>query len=106
MKNSDQLLDLLSTAQDEIEPTRTVSARQPLYPDVRGNSHFEREVLIFCVQYLQTSTLLVGIKAGQLHQGHFNANQYNYLEVRQIFSTICPMSHAWILGKCASACFH
>lgn len=22
-----------------------------------------------------------GIKSGQLHQGHFNANQYNYLEV-------------------------
>lgn len=26
--------------------------------------------------------LLAGVKAGELHQGHFNANQYNYLEVR------------------------
>lgn len=30
------------------------------------------------------STLLAGVKAGQLHQGHFNANQYNYLEVREV----------------------
>jgi exosome complex exonuclease DIS3/RRP44 len=28
------------------------------------------------------STLVAGVKAGQLYQGHFNANQYNYLEVR------------------------
>jgi hypothetical protein len=32
-------------------------------------------------QYLPMSTLLAGVKAGQLYQGHFNANQYNYLEV-------------------------
>jgi len=31
-------------------------------------------------QYLPSSTLLAGVKAGSLHQGHFNANQYNYLE--------------------------
>ena len=24
--------------------------------------------------------LAAGVKAGELHQGHFNANQYNYLE--------------------------
>lgn len=23
---------------------------------------------------------MAGVKAGELHQGHFNANQYNYLE--------------------------
>ena len=28
------------------------------------------------------ATLLAGVKSGKLHQGHFNANQYNYLEVR------------------------
>lgn len=27
------------------------------------------------------ATLLSGIKAGRLHQGYFNANVYNYLEV-------------------------
>ena len=31
-------------------------------------------------KYLPTATLLAGVKAGELHQGHFNANQYNYLE--------------------------
>lgn len=24
---------------------------------------------------------MAGVKSGELHQGHFNANQYNYLEV-------------------------
>ena len=31
-------------------------------------------------KYLPTATLLAGVKAEELHQGHFNANQYNYLE--------------------------
>lgn len=34
---------------------------------------------------MPSSTLLAGIKSGQLHQGHFNANQYNYLEVGAFF---------------------
>jgi exosome complex exonuclease DIS3/RRP44 len=29
---------------------------------------------------LSTTTVLAGVKAGQLHQGHFNASAYNYLE--------------------------
>ncbi|KZT23243.1 hypothetical protein NEOLEDRAFT_1180290 [Neolentinus lepideus HHB14362 ss-1] len=29
--------------------------------------------------YLPTATVLAGVKSGQLHQGHFNANPYNYL---------------------------
>ncbi|TFK40883.1 RNB-domain-containing protein [Crucibulum laeve] len=65
MKNATQLLDLLSaTGTNELEPTRASSGgRAALYSD-----------------YLSTSTLLAGIKSGILHQGHFNANQYNYLE--------------------------
>ncbi|KAG1789318.1 uncharacterized protein HD556DRAFT_1244099 [Suillus plorans] len=64
MKNSDQLLDSLSTTgSDEVEPTRAVAGRTALYAD-----------------YLPMSTLVAGVKAGQLHQGDFNANQYNYLE--------------------------
>ncbi|KAG7440552.1 RNB-domain-containing protein [Guyanagaster necrorhizus] len=64
MINATQLLDLLAAAgSDEIEPTKAVEGRQALYPD-----------------YLPTSTLLAGVKAGDLHQGHFNADQYNYLE--------------------------
>lgn len=34
----------------------------------------------YIFQYLPTPTLITGVKAGELHQGHFNANQYNYLE--------------------------
>ncbi|TFY71746.1 hypothetical protein EVG20_g1249 [Dentipellis fragilis] len=63
LPNSAQLLDLLSAEGSEnIEPT-LASGRAALYPD-----------------YLPTATLAAGVKAGQLHQGHFNANQYNYLE--------------------------
>ncbi|KAH9927369.1 RNB-domain-containing protein [Amylocystis lapponica] len=64
MQESSRLLDLLSEAgSEDIEPTKAVAARQALYPD-----------------YLPMSMLLAGIKSGQLHQGYFNANQYNYLE--------------------------
>ncbi|KAF9456707.1 RNB-domain-containing protein [Collybia nuda] len=64
MKESMQLLDLLSApGLDNIEPTKAAAGKQALYPD-----------------YVPTSTLVAGVKAGDLHQGHFNANQYNYLE--------------------------
>ncbi|EIM90480.1 RNB-domain-containing protein [Stereum hirsutum FP-91666 SS1] len=65
MPNSGQLLDLLSaTGSDELEPTAAAAAgRGALYPE-----------------YLPPSTLTAGVKAGELHQGFFNANQYNYLE--------------------------
>lgn len=29
---------------------------------------------------------MAGVKAGQLHQGHFNADQFNYLEVNNLHS--------------------
>ncbi|KAG5336916.1 hypothetical protein C0989_011535 [Termitomyces sp. Mn162] len=65
MKEPNQLLDLLAAdGSNDIEPTKAGAAgRQSLYPD-----------------YLPTPTLLAGVKAGELHQGHFAANQYNYLE--------------------------
>lgn len=46
-------------------------------------------------QYIPTSTFVAGVKAGDLHQGHFNANQYNYLEVRAV---ICAFL------KCIDGC--
>lgn len=64
MKDSSNLLDLLSApGSNDIEPTRASGGRQALYPE-----------------YLPVATLIAGVKSGQLHQGHFNANQYNYLE--------------------------
>ncbi|THH15025.1 hypothetical protein EW146_g5397 [Bondarzewia mesenterica] len=63
MPKSSELLDILSAAgMNGIEPT-VASGRIVLYPD-----------------YLPTANLIAGVKAGSLHQGHFNANQYNYLE--------------------------
>ncbi|KAF6762804.1 mitotic control protein dis3 [Ephemerocybe angulata] len=63
MNDASQLLDLLASESEEIEPTRAASGKQFLYDE-----------------YLPSATLIGGVKAGQLHQGHFNANQYNYLE--------------------------
>ncbi|EIN05091.1 RNB-domain-containing protein [Punctularia strigosozonata HHB-11173 SS5] len=62
MKESAQLMDLLSVGGEYIEPTRAAT-RAALYPD-----------------YLPHATLLAGVKGGELHQGHFNASPFNYLE--------------------------
>ncbi|KAJ3865942.1 hypothetical protein EV359DRAFT_72131 [Lentinula novae-zelandiae] len=67
MKDANVLLDLLSAeGSHNIEPTKAAAGRQALYPDI--------------TPYLPTPTLIAGVKAGELHQGHFNPNQYNYLE--------------------------
>ncbi|KAH7884979.1 hypothetical protein F5I97DRAFT_1937308 [Phlebopus sp. FC_14] len=64
MQGAPQLLDLLATtSSEELEPTKSTGPRTALYAD-----------------YLPIAALLAGVKAGILHQGHFNANQYNYLE--------------------------
>ena len=79
-KDSSKLLDLLAAVgQDDVEPTRAKTARQALYPDV-GVLHAHVATTDVFDQYLPVTTLQAGIKSGQLHQGHFNANQYNYLE--------------------------
>ncbi|KAI6042332.1 hypothetical protein EDC04DRAFT_3058671 [Pisolithus marmoratus] len=63
-KNPAQLLDLLAAVgSEEIEPTKATGARTVLY-----------------AEHLPNTALLAGVNAGQLHQGHFNANPYNYLE--------------------------
>ena len=90
LEESSKLLDLLSApGSDDLEPTRTAAARQALYPDVSID-----RLLNCCIeplaQYLPMSALLAGVKSGQLHQGHFNANQYNYLEVADLFSGLKP----------------
>ena len=60
MPNSHQLLDLIAVpSQDQQISTK----KSILYP-----------------HYLPTSSLTAGIKSGDLHQGYFNADPYNYLE--------------------------
>ncbi|KAG9315316.1 hypothetical protein JVU11DRAFT_4455 [Chiua virens] len=65
MQEAEKLLDLLSaTGKDDVGQTKAgTTTRTALYAN-----------------YLPTAMLLAGVKAGELHQGHFNANQYNYLE--------------------------
>ncbi|KIY50234.1 RNB-domain-containing protein [Fistulina hepatica ATCC 64428] len=62
-RDATQLLDLLTAFNEELEPTKASSARQAVYPE-----------------YIPTANVMAGVKAGALHQGHFNANPFNYLE--------------------------
>ena len=73
----------------------------PLRPSPRARYYIQKCVLHTCImwplahllflsQYLPMATLLAGVKSGQLHQGHFNANQYNYLEVEAFSSANAP----------------
>ncbi|TFY83451.1 hypothetical protein EWM64_g562 [Hericium alpestre] len=79
MQQSTQLLDVLSAEGSHgIEPT-IAAGRGPLYPDV-SNASFIYSSEADLSQYLPIATLVAGVRAEQLHQGHFNANQYNYLE--------------------------
>jgi hypothetical protein len=58
-------------------------------------------------QYLPTANLAAGIKAGELHQGHYNANQYNYLEVSfRKCAFISPYLSYNTAGKCSSTSIH
>lgn len=80
MPEASQLLDLLAAEGTyDIEPTKAAGGRQALYPEVSFPRNVRSRSLII-PQYLPTATLIAGVKAGELHQGHFNANQYNYLE--------------------------
>ena len=63
-KNVDQLSDLLAVQKDDTIEPKGPAGRQAVYPE-----------------YLSTGAVLAGVKAGKLHQGHFNANEFNYLEV-------------------------
>ncbi|QRW26270.1 exosome complex exonuclease DIS3/RRP44 [Rhizoctonia solani] len=64
-KNSAALLDLL--AAESVGGEGDVEMKQG-----------RRKVLY--EEYLPQATLVAGVKSGDLHQGYFNANSYNYLE--------------------------
>ena len=84
--DTELLLDLLSSASSEdIEPTRKAGARGALYPEVGIRLTSQLHYLMHA-QYLPAATLVAGVKSGQLHQGHFKANTYNYLEVCALHS--------------------
>jgi len=81
MKDPTQLLDKLLAAEgsDGIEPT-LASGKRTLYPEVSFLASNGPSPPFTMIQYLPTTALLAGVKVGSLHQGHFNANPYNYLE--------------------------
>lgn len=61
LKNSDELLDMISAAIEEQEARSSKS--EMLYPE-----------------YYTMSKMMTGVKAGTLHQGKFNVSPYNFLE--------------------------
>lgn len=91
MKVSDKavLLDLLSVSTEEIEATPSSQfSKNTLYSEVgRSMMLLTTFTEINSSKYLPTSTLVAGVKSGEFHQGYFNANPYNYLEVGIIIST-------------------
>ncbi|CAD6443306.1 c891b10f-38ec-4d24-a5f9-ff7a4d6a4a8f [Sclerotinia trifoliorum] len=62
LENADQLLDMISAAQEDKE------AR-----DARTSGNLYEE-------YFSVSKMMTGVKNGTLHQGIFNVSPYNYLE--------------------------
>ncbi|KAG9075869.1 exosome catalytic subunit dis3, partial [Ceratobasidium sp. UAMH 11750] len=64
-KDSGALLDLLAAESMEGEP--------------EGMARGGRRKVIF-EEYLPQATLIAGVKSGELYQGYFSANAYNYLE--------------------------
>ncbi|QRV85273.1 exosome complex exonuclease DIS3/RRP44 [Ceratobasidium sp. AG-Ba] len=63
-KDSGALLDLLAAESMEVEGEGEVRGRKRVIFD----------------EYLPQSTLIAGVKSGELYQGYFSANAYNYLE--------------------------
>src|SRR4051794_21789057 len=61
LENSDELLDMISAAQEQRE--------------VRS-----KKAEVFYSEHYTVSKMMTGVKAGTLHQGIFNVSPYNYLE--------------------------
>ncbi len=61
LPNSDELLDMISAAQEQRE--------------VRS-----KKAEVFYAEHYSVSKMMTGVKAGTMHQGIFNVSPYNYLE--------------------------
>ncbi|CAI6247635.1 unnamed protein product [Periconia digitata] len=61
LENADELLDMISAAQDQRE--------------VRS-----KQTEVFYPEHYSISKMMTGVKAGTMHQGIFNVSPYNYLE--------------------------
>lgn len=61
LENADELLDMISAAQDQRE--------------VRS-----KQTEVFYPEHYSVSKMMTGVKGGTLHQGIFNVSPYNYLE--------------------------
>ena len=100
------ILDLLAAVgSEDMKPTRAAANRQVFYPDVRF-CHHRLCLYFFCLtswlKYLPIATPLAGDKAGELHQGHFSANQYNYLEGNVqllVFTKEALASRPWMIKE-------
>ncbi|KAK4689829.1 exosome complex exonuclease DIS3/RRP44, partial [Tremellales sp. Uapishka_1] len=79
-KERERLVDLVVGGVDEVAPSEQRGGRR-IYEEVRDlkmkHKNTGSDPLM---QYLPQATLTAGVKTGRYHQGHFNANQYNYLE--------------------------
>jgi exosome complex exonuclease DIS3/RRP44 len=76
----EKLVDLVVGGVDEVAPSERRAKR--IYQEV--NLSPPPLQLIADDQYLPQDVLTAGVKSGRYFQGHYNANQYNYLEVSSI----------------------
>lgn len=105
MKNSSELLDLLSaTGSDELEPTRVVAERTALYTDVRYTYALNPLKFTFlgsiflCLPSLLVSKLANSIKATSMPTNITTsryANNKSSSDIRSLFS-----------GHCSCSCVH
>ena len=77
----EKLVDLVVGGVDEVAPSERRAKR--IYQEV--SLHQSLPLISADDQYLPQDVLTAGVKSGRYFQGHYVANQYNYLEVSSSF---------------------
>jgi exosome complex exonuclease DIS3/RRP44 len=91
----EKLVDLVVGGVDEAPPSERRAKR--IYQEVRSAFNLTRTKLTN--QYLPQDVLTAGVKSGRYFQGHYNANQYNYLEASlPISATYCLLTFRQLSG--------